>query len=124
MNVKRLKDYYEAVNNLSMDSTGMVPTAENLCSEIYNKSNEEITFTTYHPEWKKHFFFGLPPKNWFMLKCKPGEWVFLPHSMYIATVPSGSQEIPVIQNFGEMMFQGNKLPSRPEAAKTRVFVKR
>lgn len=103
--------------------TALLPAVEHLCSEIYNPGSEEITFTTYAPDWQNHFFLGKPPLYWRVLRCKPGEWCFLPHALYIATVPSGSAEIKVVQNFGDAMFRGNKLPSRPDVQKVRSFVK-
>lgn len=97
------------------------PGIENMCCEIYNKGDEEITFTSVHPEWAKMAFFGKDAAFWYKFSCKPGEWVFLPHSQYIWTVPSGDQEYQVVINVGDAMFKGNKLPSRPEVQKTRIF---
>lgn len=92
-----------------------------ICFEVYNPGKEEITFTSYHVLREEHFFFNRPPRHWMQLKCKPGEWLFLPHGYYIGTVPSGSKEITVTKNFGDQMFVGNKYPSAPEVR--RKFVK-
>lgn len=114
---------YSQFNNLSIADTALPPGLENLCSEVYNSGREVMTFTSTHPDRHRMFFFSLPPDFWNRLECKPGEWVFLPHSQYIMTVPSGNQAYQSIQNFGDAMFKGNTLPSRPEAAKIRSFVK-
>ncbi len=91
-----------------------------VCCEIYNPGAEEITFRSVHPDRDLHWFHGKPPKHWALLRCKPQDWVFLPHQHYIATVPSGSQEVTVVKNFGDAMFKGNKLPSAPEVRR-RLF---
>lgn len=98
-------------------SPGTKPAVDpnDVCCEIYNPGGEEITFTNDHPRialWRM-WYFGKPPHHWGVIKCKPGEWVFLPHQYYVGTVPSGNQEIKVIKNYGAEKFKGNKLPSAP-----------
>lgn len=91
-----------------------------LCCEIYNPGKEPITFTSYHPKKLQHYFAdprtGIQhgPNHWAVAVCKPNEWVFLPHQHYTGSVPSGSQEIRVIKNFGTRMFKGETKPSAPE----------
>ena len=93
-----------------------------ICCEIYNPGPEDITFTNYHRARDRQHYLGKPPEYWMRFICKVGEWVFLPHQYYIGTVPSGSKEIRVVKNFGDMIGVGNKLPSRPESKKTRFCV--
>lgn len=93
---------------------------ENTCCEFYNQTGETVTFTSFHPEKRKMHFHGKPPQFWNVIICKPDEWVFLPHGCYLATTESGRPAKGVL-NFGDAMFKGNKLPSRPEAKKIRVF---
>jgi hypothetical protein len=107
------------------DDVGKLPPGiESLCWECYNTGKEEITFTTTHPLWRKMHFFGKHPREWAKFKCKPGEWVFVPHMNYILSVPSGAPQIQCLVNLGDAMFKGNKLPSRPEVSKMRVFQKK
>lgn len=93
---------------------------ENTCCEFYNQTGEDVTFTSCHPQKRNMHFNGKSPKFWSVIVCKPGEWVFLPHGLYIPTTQSGRPAKGVL-NFGDAMFKGNKLPSRPEAKKIRVF---
>lgn len=95
--------------------------AEDLCREIYNPGDEDIVFDNIHPLRARMFFHGKTPNYWMRLVCRPGEWIFLPHGMYTGTVKSG-RPIKVIMNFGDAMFIGNKLPSRPDQAKLQSFV--
>lgn len=85
-----------------------------ICCEIYNPGSEEITFVNIHTDRHIQHFHGKGPKHWAVIRCKPNEWVYLPHQKYSGSVPSGSEEIRVIKNFGDEMFKGNKHPSRPE----------
>lgn len=103
-----------------------VGAMENCCVEIYNKMDEDITFISNHPNWQNHYFVhpttGIQhgPLYWKQAVCKPGEWVFLPHGLYNGFTKSG-RPLTVVMNFGNEKFKGNKLPSRPEAKKVRVF---
>lgn len=74
-----------------------------ICCEIYNLGKETITFKNMIQTW-------LPD-----IICRPDDWCFLPHQYFTGSVPSGSEEIKVIKNYGDQKFKGNKLPSRPEA---------
>lgn len=78
-------------------------------AEVYNKGYEEVIFTSNHPSIMRRIF-----KN--KIVCKPNDWAFLPHGFYIASTKSG-RPCNVVLNFGDQMFKGNKLPSRPEAKK-------
>ncbi len=103
---------------------------EHLAREIYNggeenglnKKGETMTFVTYHPEWKRFYFLEQGPMFWHSFKCPVGAWIFLPHAMYVMTVPSGNPAYRALVNYGDSMFKGNKLPSRPEEKKTRFFL--
>jgi len=118
---------YKNLQTLAADPYGIhgkLPAVlENMCCEVFNKGSETITFKNDHPEKANHFFFNKPPAFWEQFDCPPGEWVFLPHGRYIASVPSQSKEIQVVINMGDAMFKGNKLPSRPDLKKMQVFVK-
>lgn len=91
-----------------------------ICCEIYNPGSEEIVFENYSHEHAlktfRHPLTGelIPPGAHNRIVCKVGEWVFLPHQHYNGTVPSGSEQITVIKNFGDAMFTGNRYPSAPE----------
>lgn len=126
MTIRKLARNYSNLKSHSLDfnskNSKLPGYAENMCIEVYNKGSETVTFKTCHPEWEKMAFFGKSPKFWAQAQCKPGEWIFLPHQLYIAEVPSGSKEIPVVVNIGEKMFKGNTLASRPEAQKIRSFL--
>lgn len=123
MSIRQVLSKYSQFNNVNIRDAKLPPGLENMCCEIYNPGNETISYINIHPQRGQMFFFGLPPAFWNRLECKPGEWVFLPHGMYRQEVPSGHQAYRIVINFGDMMFKGNKLPSRPEAAKVRSFVK-
>lgn len=110
------------------------PAVENMCCEIYNPGTEsnwnkvafEIHCRNIHPDRMRHNFFGLPPKHWEYLICKPGEWIFLPHGMYERRLWKDGRECQVdeynaIVNVGDSMFSGEKAPSRPDEKKVRVF---
>lgn len=117
------------LDHKSKEAGKLEPGIENLCCEIWNDDRnnspaEDITFTSSHPRWREMRFFGKSPLDWYQFKCKPGEWIFLPHGRYIWTVPSGNLAYRVTINVGDAMFKGNTLPSRPEAVKVRSFVPR
>lgn len=121
------RDVLSRYSNLKGKMRGAnLPTAlpaalENMCMEVYNKGHEEISFSSTHPDRARMNFFGMGAEFWKALSCKPGEWVFLPHGQYNASVQSGSQEILVVVNVGDAMFKGNTLPSRPEVKKMQFF---
>ncbi len=99
------------------------PSPWNVCIELYNWNDEELVLDSIHPEWAKMAFAGKTPEYWKRLVCGPGEWVFLPHRLYVATHASG-RPIKVSGNEGDNMGKGLKYPSRPEEAKLRGFVPR
>ncbi len=130
MNIRDLKARYSNLQNYKIKDTKEVPALENLCCEVYNPGTEKnwnpkeetAIFTSRHPNRHNHYFFGLPPIEWFRIECKPYEWVFLPHGDYIVSFPSGNQSYRMIINVGDAMFKGNKLPSRPDKPKIQSFV--
>ncbi len=120
---KRYRNISHEYDHLLADPSKLPPGMENLCWEAYNDGAEDVTFESYHPQWQSMHFAGLGPEAWRKFICKPGEWVFCPHRCYKVSTASG-RPIRLVQNFGDAMFKGNKLPSRPDAPKVQVQVKR
>lgn len=101
--------------------TALAGTLENLCCEAYNRMDEDVTFTSTHPQREQMRFFGFGPEHWNVIVCKPGEWVFLPHGQYIQSTRSG-RPVQLVLNLGDQMGKGNKLPSRPDRPKIQSFM--
>lgn len=133
-----LKEKYSNLKGLHLARAGkrLPGTINDLCMEVYNPGTDaifkkpnpiafDIRFVTCHPDWKRMHFLGQPPTFWAEFVCKPNEWIFLPHSSYIKTFWKDGKEhhvdaYQVVVNFGDAMFKGEKLPSRPEAYKFQV----
>lgn len=107
-------------DHLVWDPTKLPPGPENICFVFYNESGEEVTFESFHPLKHLMTFAGLTPEQWSKVVCPDDDFVFLPHQMYIGSTKSG-RPIKGLRKFGDAMFDGSKLPSRPETKKIRVF---
>lgn len=86
------------------------------CWEAYNPSKHTVWFenTHYWPASRN----STPA----LIKLEPGKFAFLPHSYYTVWVgfvgnKNPDDRVTLIQNFGDMMFKGNRLPSRPDEQK-------
>lgn len=82
--------------------------------EIYNPNKFPIEFRRNKDmdQYVSSSFIPLGPE---LAICKPDDFLYLPHIYYLVSgvgIPDGTP-IDVIQNFGDSMFKGNKLPSRP-----------
>lgn len=137
MSIRDIFSKYKNLASLNAENrnTQLPGGYENLCCELYNPGTElnqnKIGYTlkldSIHPQKHLMNFFGKGPEFWNMIKCEPGEWVFLPHGLYMPTYWRNGQEdkgvlhYNMIMNFGDGMFKGNKLPSRPDVKEVRSY---
>jgi hypothetical protein len=80
--------------------------------EIYNPNKFDIIFTRDKSQDNyvrgAGIFLGAD-----IIICKSDGFAILPHCFYIPKASNGADLINVVQNFGDSIGKGNKLPSLP-----------